>query len=37
VRKEVDIVATVDPAAVVLGDEGTLTEALLNLIGNAVK
>jgi two-component system sensor histidine kinase/response regulator len=37
VRKEVDIVATADPGAVVLGDEGTLTEALLNLIGNAVK
>ena len=37
VRKEVDIVATVDPAAAVFGDEGTLTEALLNLIGNAVK
>jgi two-component system sensor histidine kinase/response regulator len=37
VRKGVDIVATVDSSAVVLGDEGTLTEALLNLIGNAVK
>jgi two-component system sensor histidine kinase/response regulator len=37
VRKEVDIATTVDPEAVVLGDEGTLTEALLNLIGNAVK
>jgi two-component system sensor histidine kinase/response regulator len=37
VRKEVDVVATVDPAAAVFGDEGTLTEAVLNLIGNAVK
>lgn len=37
VRKEVDIEVAVDPAAAVLGDEGTLTEAVLNLIGNAVK
>jgi len=37
VRKAVDITAEADPAAVVLGDEGTLAEALLNIIGNAVK
>jgi two-component system sensor histidine kinase/response regulator len=37
VRKGVDIVTEIDRSAVVLGDEGTLTEALLNLIGNAVK
>ncbi len=37
VRKAVEIVTEVDPAAGVLGDEGALTEALLNVIGNAVK
>lgn len=37
VRKAVEIAIDVDPAAVVLGDEGALTEALLNVIGNAVK
>ena len=37
VRKDVTIEAEADPEAVVLGDEGTLTEALLNVIGNAVK
>lgn len=37
VRKNVEIVTAVDPSAAVLGDEGTLTEAFLNLIGNAVK
>jgi signal transduction histidine kinase len=36
-RKAVDIVAEVDPLAAVQGDEGALTEALLNVIGNAVK
>jgi signal transduction histidine kinase len=37
VRKAVEVVAEVDPSATVLGDEGALTEALLNVIGNAVK
>ena len=37
VRKAVEIVTEVDPTAVVLGDEGALSEALLNVIGNAVK
>jgi signal transduction histidine kinase len=37
VRKAVEVVAAVDPAAAVLGDEGALTEALLNVVGNAVK
>jgi signal transduction histidine kinase len=37
VRKAVEIVTVVDPAAVVLGDEGALTEAVLNVVGNAVK
>jgi len=37
VRKAVDIVASIDPAAAVLGDEGALTEAVLNVVGNAVK
>lgn len=37
VRKAVDIEAEADPAALVLGDVGTLAEALLNIIGNAVK
>jgi two-component system sensor histidine kinase/response regulator len=36
-RKAVEITAAADPEAQVLGDEGTLAEALLNLIGNAVK
>jgi len=37
VRKAVEVVAEVDPAATVLGDEGALTEGLLNVVGNAVK
>jgi signal transduction histidine kinase len=37
VRKSVEIVTQVDPAAVVLGDAGALTEAVLNVVGNAVK
>lgn len=37
IRKAVEIVADVDPAAVVMGDAGALTEAVLNVIGNAVK
>jgi two-component system sensor histidine kinase/response regulator len=37
VRKAVEIAAEVDPAATVLGDESALTEALLNVVGNAVK
>jgi signal transduction histidine kinase len=37
VRKAVDVVTSSDPTATVLGDEGALTEALLNVIGNAVK
>jgi len=37
VRKSVDIVSSVDPLAVVLGDAGALTEAVLNVLGNAVK
>ena len=37
VRKAVTIEAESDPEATVLGDEGTLTEAFLNVIGNAVK
>jgi two-component system sensor histidine kinase/response regulator len=36
-RKAVEITAAADPEAQVLGDEGTLAEAFLNLIGNAVK
>jgi two-component system sensor histidine kinase/response regulator len=37
-RKDIEIVASVaEPAAVVQGDEGTLTEAFVNVIGNAVK
>jgi len=37
-RKDVQIeVTAAEPAGVVQGDEGTLTEALVNLIGNAVK
>jgi two-component system sensor histidine kinase/response regulator len=37
VRKAVTIEVEADAEAVVLGDAGTLTEALLNVIGNAVK
>ncbi len=37
VRKAVKIAVDVDPQATVLGDEGALTEALLNVIGNSVK
>ena len=37
VRKAVAIAGDVDPGAVVAGDEGALTEAVLNVIGNAVK
>jgi two-component system sensor histidine kinase BaeS len=37
VRMAVEVVTSIDPAATVLGDEGALTEALLNVIGNAVK
>jgi two-component system sensor histidine kinase/response regulator len=37
VRKAVEIVTGVDPGAIVLGDAGALTEAVLNVIGNAVK
>jgi signal transduction histidine kinase len=36
-RKAVTIEAEADPEAVVVGDAGTLAEALLNVIGNAVK
>ena len=37
-RKEIDLTASVpEPAPVVWGDQGTLTETLVNLIGNAVK
>jgi signal transduction histidine kinase len=38
IRKDVRIVVTApEPSGVVRGDEGTLTEALVNVIGNAVK
>jgi signal transduction histidine kinase len=37
VRKAVTIEAAVDPTLLVLGDAGALTEALLNVVGNAVK
>jgi signal transduction histidine kinase len=37
VRKAVTVVVEVDPAAKVLGDEGALTEAVLNVASNAVK
>jgi signal transduction histidine kinase len=37
-RKSVEIVAAVsEPSPVVWGDQGTLTEVLVNIIGNAVK
>jgi signal transduction histidine kinase len=37
-RKDIEIVTTVhEPLRQVLGDEGTLTEALVNIAGNAVK
>ncbi|MGD0484161.1 MAG: HAMP domain-containing sensor histidine kinase [Gemmatimonadales bacterium] len=37
-RKEVEIVAAVaEPSPVVWGDQGTLTEVLVNILGNAVK
>jgi len=37
-RKEIALTASVpEPAPVVWGDQGTLTETLVNLIGNAVK
>jgi signal transduction histidine kinase len=37
-RKAVTIaVAVADPAPQVLGDQGTLTEAVVNILGNAVK
>lgn len=37
-RKEVTVAATVpEPAPVVWGDQGTLTEVLVNIVGNAVK
>jgi len=38
VRKDIEIVESArEPLPTVLGDEGSLTEALVNLIGNAVK
>jgi signal transduction histidine kinase len=38
VRKDIEIVTTVPKSiAPVFGDEGTLTEALVNILGNAVK
>ncbi len=37
VRKAVSIEVEADPDAMVLGDAGTLVEAFLNVIGNAVK
>jgi signal transduction histidine kinase len=38
IRKDVEIAATVqEPRAQVSGDEGTLVEALVNLLGNAIK
>lgn len=37
-RKAIEIETTVpEPAGVVLGDEGTLTQTLVNILGNAVK
>jgi signal transduction histidine kinase len=37
-RKAIDIVTSVkEPLGFVVGDEGTLTEALINVIGNAIK
>jgi signal transduction histidine kinase len=37
VRKAVEIETEIAPAAIVLGDSGALTEAVLNVVGNAVK
>jgi len=37
IRKNVEVVTSIAEATGVLGDEGTLTEALTNIIGNAVK
>ncbi len=37
IRKDVEVIAAVDESVEVFGDEGTLTEALTNIIGNAVK
>ncbi|MGO9178193.1 MAG: response regulator [Candidatus Limnocylindrales bacterium] len=37
VRKAIEIATEVDPSAVVLGDGGALAEAVLNVVGNAVK
>ncbi len=37
-RKDIEIVTAIhEPLSQVLGDEGTLTEALVNIVGNAVK
>jgi len=37
-RKEVELVANVpDPAPMVWGDQGTLTQVLVNIMGNAIK
>jgi signal transduction histidine kinase len=37
-RKDIEITeSVVDPLAPVLGDEGSLTEAFVNLVGNAIK
>jgi signal transduction histidine kinase len=37
-RKDIEFIVTApEPAAMVSGDEGTLTEAFVNVIGNAVK
>jgi len=37
IRKNVEVVTSIAEATGVFGDEGTLTEALTNIIGNAVK
>ncbi len=37
-RKDIEILTTIEePVGIVMGHEGTLTEALINIIGNAVK